>query len=91
MLSTSLIRRRVITEKAVILAESGKYVFMVQPNATKNEIKKAVKEMYKVDPVAVATIRQKDRRRRYRGRVSYKQRDKKAIVTLKPGQKIEAQ
>jgi large subunit ribosomal protein L23 len=84
-----VIKRPVVTEKATFLQEGGKYVFIVRPDATKNEIKKAVKDTYKVDVVAVATIRQKPRRRRYRGRTTYKQQDKKAIVTLKKGQKIE--
>jgi ribosomal protein L23 len=43
-----------------------------------------------VDVLAVTTIRQQPRRRRYRGRVTYKQQDKKAVVTVKEGQKIEA-
>lgn len=90
MASMPLIKRRVITEKATLLAEMRKYVFIVQPSATKNEIKKAVKEIYKVDATDVATIQQKPRRTRYRGRISFKKQDKKAIVTLKEGQKIEA-
>ena len=85
-----LIKRRLITEKASLLAEMRKYVFLVKPSATKNEIKKAVKELYKVDAVAVMTLRQKPRRTRYRGKVTFKQQDKKAIVTLKEGQKIDA-
>lgn len=90
MASLPLIKRRLVTEKATLLAEMGKYVFIVQPSATKNEIKKAIKEMYKVDATAVTTINQKPRRTRYRGKVSFKQQDKKAIVTLKEGQKIDA-
>ena len=88
--SLPLIKRRVITEKATLLAEQGKYIFLVQNSATKNEIKKAIKNLYKVDVSSVATIRQQPRRNRYRGKVSFKQQDKKAIVTLKKGQKIDA-
>ena len=84
------LKRLIITEKATMLQEKGKYVFLVDRAATKNEIKKAVKARYKVDPVSVATIMQKPRRTRYRGRPSYKLQDKKAIVTLKAGQKIES-
>ncbi|OGY98685.1 MAG: 50S ribosomal protein L23 [Candidatus Liptonbacteria bacterium RIFCSPHIGHO2_01_FULL_57_28] len=89
MAAIPLIKRRIITEKATLLAGLGKYVFLVKDSATKSEIKKAVKELYKVDATAVTTIRQKPRRTRYRGRVTMKQQDKKAIVTLKEGQKIE--
>lgn len=90
MPSLPLIKHRVITEKATLLAEQGKYVFLVQRNATKNEIKKAIKDLYKVDAVSVTTIRQQPRRTRYRGKESFKQQDKKAIITLKEGQKIDA-
>lgn len=90
MASLPLIKRQVITEKATFLAEQGKYVFFVRPDATKNEIKKAIKNIYKVDAVAVATINQQPRRRRYRGKETLKRQDKKAIVTLKEGQKIDA-
>ena len=89
MANLALIKKMIVTEKATMLKEQGKYVFLVKPEATKNEIKKAVQEMYKVDPVSVTTIQQKPRRTRYRGRSSYKKQDKKAIVTLKKGQKIE--
>ena len=90
MTDHALIKKMIVTEKATMLAEQGKYVFLVADRATKNEIRKAVAEMYKVDPIAVTTIRQKPRRTRYRGRPSYKRQDKKAVVTLKEGQKIEA-
>jgi large subunit ribosomal protein L23 len=90
MSSLPLIKRRLVTEKTSLLAEQGKYVFLVQTSATKNEIKKAVKDIYKVDAVAVTTINQRPRRTRYRGKESFKQQDKKAIVTLKEGQKIDA-
>lgn len=89
MASLPLIKRRLVTEKASLLAEMGKYAFLVQRDATKNEIKKAVKELYKVDAVSVTTINQRPRRTRYRGKESFKLQDKKAIVTLKEGQKIE--
>lgn len=90
MPSLPLIKHRIITEKATLLSEQGKYVFLVQRKATKSEIKKAIKDLYKVDAVAVTTINQQPRRTRYRGKESLKQQDKKAIVTLKEGQKIDA-
>jgi large subunit ribosomal protein L23 len=89
MPSLPIIKRRLVTEKATLLAEMGKYAFLVNTKATKNEIKKAVKELYKVDAVSVTTINQQPRRTRYRGKETFKKQDKKAIVTLKEGQKIE--
>ena len=85
----SVIKRPVITEKATRLQEQGKYVFLVDTGATKNEIRKAVKEFYKVDAVSIATIREKPVRKRFRNKITMKAGGKKAIVTLKEGQKIE--
>ena len=78
-----------ITEKATRLAESGKYVFKVAPNATKSEVKKAVKEIYKVDVVSVNITTKPPRQVRFRGKRAVKKGHKKAVVTLKSGQKID--
>lgn len=84
-----LVKRFIYTEKAGNLNQIGKYVFMVKLNATKNEIKKAVKELYKVDVVDVNTIRVPGKTKRFRNMKTQKSDFKKAIVTLKEGQKIE--
>ena len=89
MTPTSLIKRILVTEKSGFLAGIDKYVLLVAPKATKNEIKKAVKSLYGVDALSVATLRQQPRKRRFRAKISMKQEPKKAIITLKPGQKIE--
>jgi large subunit ribosomal protein L23 len=84
-----IIQRPHITEKATDLEKIGRYVFMVAPSATKNEIKKAVKEIYKVDAVKVRTIVRPTRTKRFMNRRGTDQGYKKAIVELKPGQKID--
>ena len=89
MASPTFIKQLLVTEKAANLQAQNKYVFVVEQKATKSEIKKAVKELYKVDAIAVRTIRQQPVRRRYRGVLSLKQAPKKAIVTVKAGQKID--
>lgn len=80
----------IITEKSMADIASGKYIFKVDRKANKNEIAKEVKKTYKVEVVSVniINIRSKERRFRFRqvGRTS---QWKKAIVTLKKGQKIE--
>ena len=63
-----------LTEKATNLAKSGKYTFWVDKDADKGRIKSEVKATFKVDVVSVRTMNQKGR--------------KKAIVSLKEGQKI---
>ena len=85
-----LIKKPAITEKAARLAESRKYVFIVAPHATKPEIKKAVKEAYKVDAIAVNIINLPAKLKRYgQGPKSAVGGARKAIVTLKEGQKLD--
>lgn len=84
-----IIKRPHITEKATDLSNIGKYVFMVEPSATKNEVKKAVKKIYGVDVVKVQTITRQSRKKSSRNRKGAKPGYKKAIVGLKEGQKIE--
>lgn len=84
-----IVKRFAYTEKAGTLNQIGKYVFMVRLDANKSEIKKAVKELYKVDVLDVNTIRIPGKSRRFRNTKNQKSDYKKAIVTLKAGQKIE--
>jgi large subunit ribosomal protein L23 len=86
--------RPLVTEKmSDITAEENKYGFVVDINANKIQIAKAVKEKFQVDVVAVNTIRNKGKTRTQftkKGRFSGKTpRVKKAIVTLKEGQTID--
>ncbi len=92
MADAFLIKRPWVTEKSTDLAVVGKYVFIVRPGATKPEIKKAVKEVYKVDVVAVNVVNRPPKRKRFGGRrLGSQGAYRKAIVTLKPGQKIDIQ
>jgi len=84
-----IIRRPVVTEKSMTLTGENKYTFLVDPRANKTEIKKAIEELFKVKVTKVNTIRQEGRRRRRRNIVGFTPEVKKAIVTLRPGDKIE--
>lgn len=91
-----LIKRAVVTDKAVKInlpqkghAPLPKYIFVVKDSANKNEIKKAVKDMYHVDVVQVNTINIPGRMKRSRNAKVMTSGYKKAVVTLKEGQKIE--
>jgi large subunit ribosomal protein L23 len=85
----SIIKKVVVTEKSARANEAGKYTFHVSEDATKSEIKKALRTLYKVDVLSIRTITQQPIRRRYRGQMTLKKAGKKAIVTLKEGQKID--
>lgn len=85
-----LIKKPWITEKATALATLNKYVFLVQPHASKPEIKKAVKSIYKVDVVAVNVVNRPPKSKRTPSGAKGKTGDyRKAIVTIKDGQKID--
>ncbi|NPV26994.1 MAG: 50S ribosomal protein L23 [Firmicutes bacterium] len=78
----------VITEKATNLLAENKYTFFVDKNANKIEIKHAVEELFKVKVTDVRTMIVKGKLKRV-GRYQGKTPDrKKAIVTLKAGDKI---
>jgi len=85
-----VIKKPLITEKANILKEKdNKIAFVVAPEANKAEIKEAVERLLKVKvlKVNVATMKGKPRRI---GRTSGKRADwKKAVVTLRAGDRIE--
>jgi large subunit ribosomal protein L23 len=78
-----------ITEKATFLADKNQYIFKVYPAATKQEIKKAVEEIYGVDVLKVRTIKVPRKQRRLARSVGWRKGYKKAIVKIKEGQKIE--
>lgn len=84
-----VLRRPVITEKSTVLAERGRYVFEVSPNASKAVVKEAVQAAFGVgvDYVHVMSVRGK--MKRYGRRPKRQAFWKKAIVTLRAGDKID--
>jgi large subunit ribosomal protein L23 len=83
-----VIKEPVLTEKSVALKELNKYVFKVDNKATKNDIKKAVEEIFKVKVKDVKIVKMKPKKKRLGRYEGYVSGWKKAIVTLKEG-KIE--
>ena len=87
-----VIVRPLITERSTALKENHKYSFEVHPDATKKEIKNAVESIFKKEKVEVTKVNTANvpaKVRRFGRSLSKSYRWKKAIVTLKPGQKIE--
>jgi large subunit ribosomal protein L23 len=86
----SIVRRALITEKGTVLRETrNQYHFEVARDANKIEIKQAVEAIFAVKVSAVRTLQQRGKVKR-QGRTAGRRNDwKKAIVTLKPDQKIE--
>lgn len=84
-----LVRYPLITERALLQQDKGKYTFRVHPEASKGEIKEAIETIFSVKVAKVNTSTVRGRLKRVRFRPGYTAEWKKAVVTLKPGQKIE--
>jgi large subunit ribosomal protein L23 len=84
-----LVRSPVITEKATMASEHNQVTFRVPLDATKREIKLAVETLFKVKVTAVNTIRTLGKIKRFRGQLGKRGDEKKAMVTLAEGSKID--
>lgn len=78
-----------ITEAATVAIELNKYVFKVSSNATKAQIKNAIEAVYKVTVTGVNVVNISRKRRNYGRTLGWKSGYRKAIVTVKIGDKIE--
>lgn len=86
---SEVINTLIHTEKSTADEANGKYLFWVKIKATKHQIKKAVQDIYKVNVTKVNTNIFPGKAKRVRQQLGYVPDWKKAIVTLKQGQKIE--
>ncbi len=84
-----VLRRPLITEKNTVLQVQGKYAFEIAKESNKQQVKQAVEKAFKVKVVAVNVMTVPGKTRRIGRRQVLTQSWKKAIVTLKPGDKIE--
>jgi len=84
-----VIKRPHVTEKATDLTSQNQYIFEVFEDSNKNQVKKAVEDVYGVDVVSVNIVNIPRKRKRL-GRIEgWSGGCKKAIVKIKEGQKIE--
>ena len=90
-MKTTIIKNPRITEKATMLVEGACYTFDISNTATKSEIAKAIKELYKVTPRAVRTVVVPSKKvtSRKSNKVGHTSAGRKAYVYLKKGDKIE--
>jgi large subunit ribosomal protein L23 len=78
-----------ITEKSTMASEHNAVVFRVANDATKPQIKAAVEALFSVKVMAVNTIVQKGKTKKWKGTPYTRSDFKKAIVTLAEGQSID--
>ena len=88
MTNEQILIEPVLSEKTNIMREEGKYVFRVDPRATKIQIKEAVRKLYNVHPVSCNVMRVGGKPKRLRNRPGYTASWKKAIVRLSKDEKI---
>lgn len=86
-----IIKRPWVSEKSQRLGAFNQYVFLVDPSANKHMVKQEVQRRYDVNVVQVDVTRVKGKLKRFRNQFSRRAGMKKAIVTLKEGQKIETE
>ena len=80
-----VILKPVVSEKSYGLIDEGKYTFLVDPRASKTEIKLAIEKIFGVKVAAVNTLNRAGKARRTRFGTGRRKDTKRAIVTLKSG------
>lgn len=87
--SYDIVKTLLRTEKGTKIEPQRKYLFKVAKEANKIQIKKAVEEIYNTKVGYVHTVIMPGKLKRVRQELGYTSDWKKALVTLKEGQKIE--
>mgnify|MGYP001193831571 CR=1 FL=1 len=82
-----IIKSPVVTEKSSLT--EGTYIFKVDKNANKIQIKKAVEKIFSVNVVSVNTLNRKGKVKLSRGRIGSRSDEKLAYIKLKQGETIE--
>ena len=89
MMMEDILIEPVLSEKATLLREEGKYVFKVHPDANKYEIKEAVRRLFNVKVIDCTVMNVGGKLKRVRTRPGRTSSWKKAIVRLAPGESIK--
>ena len=91
MADRTVLIKPVISEKSYALMDEGAYIFVVDPRASKVEIREAVEETFSVHVASVNTLNRKGKRKRNRRQPTFGRRSdtKRAIVRLKGDDRIE--
>ena len=79
----------IVTEKSTNLSEQNKVVFKVPTTSNKNNLKKNIEKIFKVNVTKINIVNKQNRTKITRGKKVKVQGYKKAIITLKKGQSID--
>lgn len=84
-----IIIRPVVSEKSYAGLDLNTYTFLVDKRANKTEVKEAVQKIWNVQVTSVRTLNRKGKVKRRRWTMGKRADEKRAIVTLAEGDKIE--
>ncbi len=85
-----VIKKPIFTEKGMDLKEKeNKIIIEVNIKANKHETKEALEDIFKVKVQKVATVKAKGKMRRFGRSIGWRPDRKKAIITLKKGEKLD--
>ena len=87
--SRDIVIRPVVSEKSYAGLDRNTYTFLVDKRANKTEIKEAIQQIWNVKVTSVRTLNRKGKTKRRRFTVGKRADEKRAIVTLVDGDKIE--
>ncbi|MFA6601695.1 MAG: 50S ribosomal protein L23 [Candidatus Paceibacterota bacterium] len=87
--AASVIIRPRVTEKSGLLSQNGVYTFEVTKNASKTSIAKAFQALYKFHPAKIAVINTPIKNVFVKGRRGTVAGMRKAVISLKAGEKID--
>jgi len=87
--SYDIVKEPHISEKATILAEGNQYVFKINADSNKTEIKKSIEGVYGVNVLSVNIIKIPNKKRKIGKIQGFKSGHTKAVVKITKGQKIE--
>ena len=86
---SEVLLRPTITEKSTLLQESGQYTFQIARRANKTLVKQAVEANFNVTVLSVNITVNRGKQKRYGPRIKKQPDIKKAVVTLRPGDRID--
>jgi large subunit ribosomal protein L23 len=81
--------RPVVSEKSYAGLDQNRYTFLVHPDANKTEIKEAIQKIWNVQVLSVNTMIRRGKQKRTRMVQGRRADQKRAVVTLAPGDSIE--
>jgi large subunit ribosomal protein L23 len=85
-----VLRAPIVSEKTSRIQEkSNQYAFEIASTATKNDVKKAVEELFKVNVTSVNVVNVKGKTKAFRGRLGVRGALRKAYISLQDGQSID--